>query len=876
MKRLTALVICFVMIFAAFPFGAVAETEEYGEIIIIPDFDFPDNDELFAGYVEKAFYPEMAFATWGRSARDQLSDNDKYMYDWLKSNIVSIANGVEASSRFYAESSLIGTWTNITKSFTSDHINQFFAQFDHQNIMEALLQDCPYELYWFDKASGYRLGASRTGNNITRVMAIMSVSVGYRADNYDEDYPEVSVGTTVATAISNAQSVVNKYAALGDYEKLSAYRDEICSLTDYNYDILEVADPDYGDPWQLIHVFDGDASTKVVCEGYSKAFKYLCDKSTFASPNISCYSVVGTSNGGGHMWNIVTLADGKNYMADITNSDSGAIGQNGGLFLSGMSGSVSAGYTKSFYKTMTYLYSDDTKLLWGTDSESILNLSETDFNPYFPTITVSVGELVYDGEMVTAGKSNADIIYSIQSQSGSADYSVTVEWHKDNNGSIGVKTAYAPTNAGAHWVKITATHTNGATNSVTKQFTIAPAKLNIVSAECESKEYDGTANTILKSISVTGIYGSDYVWVSGDASFLSASVGEKNQVRITNIVLSGDEASNYVPGNSEYIVSIPPVSIVKASGGAAPEASGSYAQDPVNTDTFVYTLSLVEGAEYRMDDGEWQDGNSFSGIAPGSTHIFYLRIKGNENTAASEIGETGEVFFDKLEQTEIPFIQAEVSGNMGNRTITIFGDENMEFSFDNGLTWTDNNVLTGITADKVECMARFKETATMKASQPTVLQVNTLKESQAAPQIFEIVFTLNPDGETYTATIPFIENGLYSFDGVSFSDNNQKTDCLPETEIKAYVKFAETDELGESIATVVTAVVPVINNDYLKGDINENGVIDSMDYVLLKRAYFGTYKLKNIAVGDINSKDGIDSMDYVLLKRAYFGTYVIK
>ena len=62
----------------------------------------------------------------------------------------------------------------------------------------------------------------------------------------------------------------------------------------------------------------------------------------------------------------------------------------------------------------------------------------------------------------------------------------------------------------------------------------------------------------------------------------------------------------------------------------------------------------------------------------------------------------------------------------------------------------------------------------------------------------------------------------------------------------------------------------------IKGDINGKDGIDSMDYVLLKRAYFGTYTLKDIKVGDINDSGVIDSMDYVLLKRVYFGTYVIK
>ena len=59
------------------------------------------------------------------------------------------------------------------------------------------------------------------------------------------------------------------------------------------------------------------------------------------------------------------------------------------------------------------------------------------------------------------------------------------------------------------------------------------------------------------------------------------------------------------------------------------------------------------------------------------------------------------------------------------------------------------------------------------------------------------------------------------------------------------------------------------------GDINSNGDIDSMDYVLLKRTYFGTYNLSDISIGDINGNGDIDSMDYVYLRRAYFGTYII-
>ncbi|MBR5278120.1 MAG: DUF1906 domain-containing protein [Clostridia bacterium] len=63
----------------------------------------------------------------------------------------------------------------------------------------------------------------------------------------------------------------------------------------------------------------------------------------------------------------------------------------------------------------------------------------------------------------------------------------------------------------------------------------------------------------------------------------------------------------------------------------------------------------------------------------------------------------------------------------------------------------------------------------------------------------------------------------------------------------------------------------------LRGDINQNGKIDARDYLLLKRAYFGTYDLNNVTtlLADVNENGTVDARDYLLLKRAYFGTYTI-
>ncbi len=144
-----------------------------------------------------------------------------------------------------------------------------------------------------------------------------------------------------------------------------------------------------------------------------------------------------------------------------------------------------------------------------------------------------------------------------------------------------------------------------------------------------------------------------------------------------------------------------------------------------------------------------------------------------------------------------------------------------------------------------------------------------------------------PETGTYTVTFhPGNGGGGYMEAVVGVSGEFVLPECTyitpPNMRFKAWSIKTKEYAVGTKInitgETTVIAVWESIDNPTTakKGDINGNGTIDSMDYVLLKRAYFGTYKLSNISVGDINNNGSIDSMDYVYLRRAYFGTYVIK
>jgi hypothetical protein len=62
------------------------------------------------------------------------------------------------------------------------------------------------------------------------------------------------------------------------------------------------------------------------------------------------------------------------------------------------------------------------------------------------------------------------------------------------------------------------------------------------------------------------------------------------------------------------------------------------------------------------------------------------------------------------------------------------------------------------------------------------------------------------------------------------------------------------------------------------GDVNNDAVVDSLDYILVKRACYKTYLLsieeKQRADVDKNAK--INAVDYLLIKRITFGTYAVE
>ena len=356
--------------------------------------------------------------------RETLTENEKIIYDGIKAFIDSVASGNESNAvtsinmeeifRPYfiqledynvITSASLGISSGVLVKKTvnghsywtiSEEAASKLYRFDA--VYNALLADEPYALYWFDKTEGVYYGVSGlmyngTGNSSDLYFPPSAsptlnlsfvVSADYRATGGGETAVDKTKTAATAQAVTNAAKIITGNASSTDLEKLTAYKEGICLLTSYNYDAV-YNDYPYGDPWQMIFVFDDDKTNKVTCEGYSKAFQYLCDHSEFRT-DIECDSVTGISSddygAGPHMWNTLHMDDGSNYMADITNSDQGSIGEGGGLFISPAvtGGSVSSGYQYDVDSDgtpdLTYKYDSNTR---STFSESELTMSSDEY-----------------------------------------------------------------------------------------------------------------------------------------------------------------------------------------------------------------------------------------------------------------------------------------------------------------------------------------------------------------------------------------------------------------------------------------------------------------------------------------------------------------
>ena len=443
-KKWLASLLSLTMLLSLVPTAAfAAEPEEEKQVTVTETVDtsdvlLPDNDELLEGFLYQGM--NRGISLFGVTAYQRLNPTEQKIYNALLPDIREIAAGTRSNTELTVGQDVFGS------GMSWDTLSGYLS-----NVTDALLLDRPYEFYWFDKTradgtpGGWEYSGELSGDYVLAARVKFYVAAAYQSTSVtgDDKYFTTDTGKTSAAAATpaKAQAIVDQYAGRSDYEKLLGYKNEICALVDYNHAAADNDSTPYGDPWQIIYVFDGDKNTNVVCEGYAKAFQYLCDLSAFN--DAVCYTVTGTMSGGtgagSHMWNIVTL-EGENYLVDVTNSDSGSVGQDGGLFLSAPDeGSWDQRYRFLIGgQTISFDYDFDTESLYDS---SILTLASSDYTPP-AEVTNLTATATYNGMTINSstiidvplkGETKEVTLTATATYSDGTTGSVNAEWKIEGN-----------------------------------------------------------------------------------------------------------------------------------------------------------------------------------------------------------------------------------------------------------------------------------------------------------------------------------------------------------------------------------------------------------------------------------------------------------
>lgn len=347
-------------------------------------------------------------------AGNRMTGRKKKIYDFLAAEIKKTAAGEKTSTLFTVpvkdlveqlqySSEELGVSLG-SKEEQQEAVGRFMEHAVITNeelheVYDSLLVDLPYELYWYDKAAEESFIVSLDGVQVktdTAYGKYLSVDnamlkFGFLVDSYyGKEYQTNAdrIGTAQKAA-ANAQKIVEEAAGLSDYQKLVYYRKKICALTSYDKEAAQTRSPGNQNPWQPVYVFDGDNATNAVCEGYAKAFQYLCDLTVFENDDIYSYIVTGTMIGdtgeGPHMWNLVHMGEYGNYLVDVTNCDQGMIGADDQLFLAGCAyGNMTDGYSfKLSSRQVAYHYDEEMKSIYSGEDLTLVRgsgLKESDMH----------------------------------------------------------------------------------------------------------------------------------------------------------------------------------------------------------------------------------------------------------------------------------------------------------------------------------------------------------------------------------------------------------------------------------------------------------------------------------------------------------------
>ncbi len=257
------------------------------------------------------------------------------------------------------------------------------------------------------------------------------------------------------------------------------------------------------------------------------------------------------------------------------------------------------------------------------------------------------------------------------------------------------------------------------------------------------------------------------------------------------------------------------------------------------------TVKEIENAEYSKDNGTtWQDSNVFSNLQYGSTYQIVVRQKATQDAVESNNSNMITVTIPKLSNAPRPVLTAgNVIVNHETATITVITDlEGIEYSFDNGVNWTDENSLIANRGETYKVVIRYKETATTNASVSSQNVTVTIKDTQIAPalqeneiivldnvitvnkvtsgsEILEYRFSTSNNAGVWQSTNTFIGNyGTEYLVSVRLAGDENKLASNASNEIKVVLKAIQQAPENVNLlveGTTITVDAPIVEGKTL-------------------------------------------------------------
>lgn len=264
----------------------------------------------------------------------------------------------------------------------------------------------------------------------------------------------------------------------------------------------------------------------------------------------------------------------------------------------------------------------------------------------------------------------------------------------------------------------------------------------------EEKIYDGRTDVNVRSVSFGGLANGDTLEskdYSAAAEFEDANAGTDKKAFVEVSLSDTENAKNYVLDQAGKFI-LDGQSIKKAEAPSVPEISEAYSYGISGEQEIVLS-------GFPEDCGEISGGNADiisdeSGILEEKIAVEGTQLKfALKKNDRSQIGASAVIRVSGVltENYEIPDIQVVISLNDKNEQHPIAGT---------------------------------------------------------------ITFQLNDDEKTFTAEIGAVEGAEYSFDGTTWSDNNRKDDCQPDTLYHGWIRLKETETENAGPAAEVSGRTP--------------------------------------------------------------------